>query len=266
MRAHAGIVFVVCLLWIAVSRAEDISVPVDYHGRQIQLEGQFQKPAGPGPFPVVIALHTCAGYYASPIGPWLELLWQQGYATLRLDSFTARGANNVCGDTKSVSVAARGLDALTAAYVLAGRPDVRRDRIAVIGQSHGAGGAIYVARDHEELRPMREKLAKRGGKLVASVALYGGCGVTPNHSVMVPLLVLVGAKDDWVTGGATSCVALANAQSNPIMTVQVYPTAYHSFDVMARPHYYLGHMLAYDADATADARSRVVEFLGRLLR
>src|SRR5437879_2174884 len=38
------------------------------------------------------------------------------------------------------------------------------------------GTAVYVARDHEELRPWRERLATRRGKLVASVALYGGCG------------------------------------------------------------------------------------------
>src|SRR5436190_3764731 len=38
------------------------------------------------------------------------------------------------------------------------------------------GTAVYVARDHEELRPWRERLATRRGKLVASVALYRGCG------------------------------------------------------------------------------------------
>src|SRR5438105_7624509 len=36
------------------------------------------------------------------------------------------------------------------------------------------GTAVYVARDHEELRPWRERLATRRGKLVASVALYAG--------------------------------------------------------------------------------------------
>jgi hypothetical protein len=46
---------------------------------------------------VVIALHACTGYH-DPfwIGAWLALLWQQGYATLRIDSFTAHGYSEVC--------------------------------------------------------------------------------------------------------------------------------------------------------------------------
>jgi len=43
----------------------------------------------------------------------------------------------------------------------------------MIGWSHGAAAAVYVARDHEWLRPWREKLAVRGGKIAASIALYG---------------------------------------------------------------------------------------------
>ena len=56
-----------------------------------------------------------------------------------------------------------------------------------------------------------------------------------------------------------------------IMTVQVYPNAYHSFDLPnnslhAFAHSYAGHMVGYDAEATADARRRVLEFLARFMR
>ena len=155
MRMHAENVFLTCFLWGGLAFAQDISVAVDYEGRQFQLTGRFEKPAGPGPFPVVIALHDCGGVYKfySSVPAWVALLQQQGYATLRLDSFTARGhAAGICGDVKAVSSAERAQDALAAAQVLAGRPDVGPDRIAVIGWSHGAGGAIYAARDHGDLR------------------------------------------------------------------------------------------------------------------
>src|SRR5437588_12634253 len=89
------------------------------------------------------------------------------------------------------------------------------------------GTAVYVARDHEELRPWRERLATRHGKLVASVALYGGCRPDTGYPVMVPLLALLGARDDWTP--AAPCVTLANVQANGIMQAQVYPDAYHSF-------------------------------------
>lgn len=267
MRRRAGAVFLTCLLWSGVACTEEISVPVDYEGRQIQLTGRFEKPAGPGAFPVVIAIHDCGGMYKfySSEPAWIALLQQQGYATLRLDSFTARGySTGICSDVKAVSAAERGLDALAAAYLLAGRPDVKPDRIAVIGWSHGANGAVYAARDHDDLRPWREKLAARGGKLVASVALYGGCGRADGNPIVVPLLLLLAAKDDWSSFNA-SCLALANAQAKPIVTVQVYTDAYHLFDTPGDARYFLGHMLAYDAAATADARIRVVEFLSRFL-
>jgi hypothetical protein len=101
MRSLAIVVFLSSALWAVSAVAEEIAVPVEYHGRQMQLEGQLQMPAGPGPFPVVIALHTCAGYYTSAMGPWLDLLWQQGYATLRLDSFTARGFTEISAKTRN---------------------------------------------------------------------------------------------------------------------------------------------------------------------
>jgi dienelactone hydrolase len=269
MRKLGGLVFLSSALWVVSATAqvrEEFSVPVDYRGGQIQLRAEFQKPAtGAGPFPAIIALHACGGYHDPySMTTWLPLLWQQGYATLRLDSFTARGHyGDICGNTGEVTAVERARDALAAAYVLAGRPDVRRDRIAVIGWSHGGGGAMAATKDGPNSRPWREKLASVGGKLVASIDLYGGCGTT-EYAVVVPLLVLVGALDDWTSGGA-SCLELARA--NPtLVIVQVYPGAYHGFDTSGDTHRSEGHMIAYNAEATADARIRVTEFLRRYMQ
>jgi dienelactone hydrolase len=153
--------------------------------------------------------------FHSSVPAWIALLQQQSYATLRLDSFTARGySTGMCSNAKAVSYAERGLDALAAAYVLAGRPDVRRDRIAVIGWSHGAAGGVYPARDHDDLRPWREKLATRGGKVVASVALYGDCDGADGYPGVVPLLLLLAAKDDW-EGRSRSRLARWARTGNP---------------------------------------------------
>jgi dienelactone hydrolase len=267
MRTHAGVLLLTSFLWSAAACGEELSVPVEYHGQQIQLTGRFEKGAVQGPLPVVILLHNCAGVDGSPsLAVWAPLMWAQGYATLRLDSFTARGYHNVCGDPGQVRPSERAQDVLAAADLLAARPDVRTDRIAVLGLSHGGGTAIYVARDHEELRPWRERLATRHGKLVASVALYGGCGPNPGYSVIIPVLALLGGRDDWTP--AAPCVALANAQANGIMQFQVYPEAYHAFDAgsgIEKPHSAYGHLLAYDPAATADAHKRVPEFLYRYL-
>jgi dienelactone hydrolase len=250
----------------SAAAAEQIMVPVGYFGRQIQLSGWLDKPAGQGPFPVVIALHSCSGYYANMDGGslpiWVEYLEEQGYATFKLDSFTARGQSEVCA-TNAVTPRERAADVLAAAALLAGRADVRRDRIAAIGFSHGGSTAVYVARDHPELRPLRAQLAARGGRLVASIGVYPGCGRPDGNPVVVPLLVLAGANDDWAP--AARCVALKEAEPGAPITLQVYPGAYHAFDVQTRTRYKLGHRLAYDAAATADARVRVTEFLRRYL-
>ena len=140
MSKLASVVFLSSALW-AVSASgeeasklfEEIAVPVDYQGRQIQLTGWFKKPVGAGPFPVVIALHSCSGYYANMSGGalplWVPFLQGHGYATFKLDSFTARGHSDVCA-THAVTTADRAADVLAAAALLAGRPDVRPDRIA----------------------------------------------------------------------------------------------------------------------------------------
>jgi dienelactone hydrolase len=76
--------------------------------------------------------------------------------------------------------------------------------------------------------------------------------------------MLVGALDDWINGGA-SCLDLAKA--NPaLMTVQVYPGAYHGFETPGDLHNYAGHMLGYNAAATADAQVRVTQFLRRFMQ
>jgi dienelactone hydrolase len=274
-----SLVFLWSALWAVSASAEEatklreeIAVPVDYQGRRIQLSGFFEKPAGAGPFPVVIALHSCSGYTANMYGGalplWVPFLQGQGYATFKLDSFTARGYSNVCASPGDVSAAVRAEDVLSAATLLTARPDVRPDRIAVIGWSHGGGTAVYVARDHMELRPLRAQLAARGGRLAASIGLYPGCGLpqeSPEGSlVIVPLLTLSGALDDWVP--AARCVALANMPANRLMTAEVYPGAYHHFDQPGmRAHYCLGHMEAFDAAANADAHARVQAFFSQYL-
>jgi dienelactone hydrolase len=196
---------------------------------------------------------------------WSRLLQSQGYATLGPDSFTARGFSEVCAEHQ-VTPADRTQEVLGAACLLASRPDVRRDRIAVLGESHGGSTTIYTARDHEELRPLRERLAARGGRLVAAVALYGGqCGDPDRYPVVMPLLALSGGKDDWSLAGP--CVTLANAQATGIMQIKVYPEAYHAFAVPTLKAYSkLGHWLEYDAGATEDAHAQATEFLRRYLQ
>ena len=66
MRSFAIVLLSIALLRGAGASAEELSVPMEYHGQQIQLTGRFEKPAAQGPLPVVILLHNCAGADGSP--------------------------------------------------------------------------------------------------------------------------------------------------------------------------------------------------------
>jgi len=104
-------IFLMILWWTAAAHAEEISVSVDYQGHEIQLLGRFEKPPLSGPLPLVILLHNCAGIDGSPsLASWAQLLWAQGYATFRLDSFTARVYSNVCAMTGKVRPSERAQD------------------------------------------------------------------------------------------------------------------------------------------------------------
>ena len=69
MSTRIGVLLLIGLLWGAAACAEDVSVPVEYHGQQIQLTGRFERGAVQGPLPVVILLHNCAGIDGSPSLP-----------------------------------------------------------------------------------------------------------------------------------------------------------------------------------------------------
>ncbi len=119
---------------------------------------------GPGPYPVVLFLHGSGGLWsndtipasitatnapASQFRDWGNLLAGLGYAALFPDSFNPRGiAGDFEGRTPHHDPAEddalcspnyeRPKDVVAALEYLASRSDIDRDRIALIGFSHGA--------------------------------------------------------------------------------------------------------------------------------
>jgi len=248
--------------------AETVTFEVPYKGRTIKIEGELKLPPGRnGPFPVVIGLHACDGPGNYSTNFWLTTLAAQGYATYLPDSFGPRGYFNICDFTSLVTAAERAQDALLAATTLAARPDIRADKIAILGVSHGGGVAIRLSREVEARAPLNQKLADAGGKIVAAVAVYGSCMPDLKHPAITPLLILVGSNDDWVQ--PKLCEEFANEGSNPkLVQIHVYPGAGHSFDnaLFLIPRRVYGHWQAFDAETTNDARSRVIEFLHPLMQ
>jgi dienelactone hydrolase len=270
-RPSVATVLAVILLSATSAFAEDVYVAVPWHDQQIQVRARLFHPAGPGPFPGAILLHTCSGFNESGmIASYTSMLVQQGYAVAAPDSFTARHVVEDCGP-HAVQPLDRAQDVFAVAELMATRPDIRASKIGVIGWSHGGRSAVYIARDWPEERPLRQSLAAKGARIAASVGLYGeNCGAPEKAAVVMPLLSLLGGRDNTHND---ACQALA-AQSNGLMQLHIYENDFHAFDVPisgadpTRPHSAKGEalILAYDPVATQDAHARVLAFFAEHLK
>ena len=219
-------------------------------GAPVQIPGMLLLPDGPTPaggFPAIVALHGCSGMYSVTKGREEHLsdrlvvraepFLGDGYAVLIPDSFGSRGRREVCtikvGDN-AITAARRRLDALGALTFLSARPDIARDRVAIVGWSHGGSTALATinARDRE-VAAFRDK-AGAPPFFRAAVAFYPGCGVSlragERWQPAVPTRIHIGALDDWTP--AKSCVELGEAmvaRGEPLK-VTVYPDSHHGFD------------------------------------
>jgi dienelactone hydrolase len=257
-----------CIAGGELALAEALNVPADYQGRQIQLSLDFEKPPGPGPFAVVILLPGCSAELDSGLNVWANQLHGWGYATLRVESTAARGLGNICGnlDTMKSMIAEEARDVFRAAAVLAGRPDVKPNKIAVLGRSLGSNSLVwYLSRNIQLVNQGQVWGAAHGVKLQAAVAITPNCENQGRVPVEMPLLILAGALDDWNV--ASRCSDFASAPENEgNVTIKVYPGAYHGYDRPGPPLTYFGHHVEYNPAATQDSYTQVRSFLGHYLQ
>jgi len=124
-------------------------------------------------------------------------------------------------------------------HYLAERPDIARDRVALVGWSHGGSTALAAinVRDREVAafrdRPGAPPFFR------AAVAFYPGCAVSLRAGNRwlpgVPTRIHIGENDDWTP--AKPCVELGEAMTargEPLKVV-VYPNSHHGFDAPDGP-------------------------------
>jgi dienelactone hydrolase len=143
------------------------------------------------------------------------------------------------------------------------QPFVRRGDLGLIGHSHGGWTTMRaVQRSYD--------LAARG--LRAAVAYYPSCASQFDRDVAVPLLILIGDKDDWTPADNCRRLQAAGFTRPDLVQVVYYPNAYHSFDSKAVQDRTItvadgkSHHLAYDPSAAPDAEARTKTFFEKYLR
>jgi dienelactone hydrolase len=222
------------------------------------LTAKLTKPDGDGPFPAVVLFHGCGGILLKRDNPWAERLSNWGYVALQVDSFRPRGVTSVCADRSSNSrfIPKRVRDAYDAKDYLSGLSFVDRNRIGVMGWSHG-GWATLRTLFEKERDPFR-----------AAIAFYPWCDV-PMADLNAPLSILTGDADDWCP--AQRCISrMPSGNSTHEVTLKVYPHAHHDFDARGVDRMVQGvtgsHLLLYNQEAAEDAIVQVKNFLEKYLK
>ncbi len=213
------------------------------NGRATTIVAWLYRPQGNGPFPAVVGMHGCGGLLThfrrlhtpeieSMFDDWARRLQNAGYVVLLPDSYGPRGIREICSvkDREAVS-RARPRDAYGALAWLQAQPYVTPKRVALIGWSHGGGTVMRSMEASSEARPA----VLPQGDFRAAVAFYPGCPNVKTRKgrawrTTLPLLVLIGAADDWTSPAACPGFAEAAAKRGEDVTLHMYPGAYHAFD------------------------------------
>jgi len=199
------------------------------------------KPDGAGPFPAIVLMPTCSGFNTSlHLFDWAERALKRGYVALVVDTLGPRGVNRSnCFPPFKINHARLLKDAFDAANHLRTLPFVDKERIALMGFSHGAMVGLGAAG--------AENFARDGRKPFRAVAsFYPACALNdmkiPSREARVdlrflarevktPLLVLMG-EDDTETP-PKDCLPLLSEQKalGAPLEWELYKGTTHSFDM-----------------------------------
>lgn len=200
----------------------------------VSLAGRLQLPGDGDRYPAAIILHGSGGDGFS-FGQWSELLLGIGVATLRLDSYTARGKEEIFSDQGSLGEFYAVLDTYRAADVLAAHPKIDPSRIVVVGFSRGGIGALYSAmtRFNEMYRPGSAPIA-------AHLPFYPPCNFVLERELETtgaPIRAFHGEADAWnpLPRCAEYVARLKDVGAD--VEIATYPDALHAFDNAAAPAY-----------------------------
>jgi dienelactone hydrolase len=184
-----------------------------------------------GKVPAVIMLHGVGGVNAHYFEV-ADMLNEMGIAAFVVDSFEQRGMQLGVDFWKKFfhSYSIRISDAYAALELLSTHPKIDKRRIAVIGYSHGAGVALFVASEKICRSFIADDL-----RFAASIAYYPLCTTQFKNIdfTNAPILMLLAEKDNMCP--IEFCLEYAQRirDSGADIKVIVYKGAHHQFPVLS---------------------------------
>lgn len=237
------------------------------------LSNAVFKPAGNGPFPAVVVVHTCGGVTRPHIRMHVKELLEAGYVVLSTDSYSPRGLTS-CRNQNKVLGSAGVLDAFAALAHLNTMSIVDPSRIYLAGYSFGGMTAAMVS------SPRAAAVFGAAFRFRATVANYGSCFIETDTSGSVspllqrdtdrPVLMLMGSEDtELKPQHCFPIVRVLKAIGRPIEW-HIYQGATHAWDQYDLPLNYttkthLGETVVYNYNAvvTQDATQRMLAFFDK---
>lgn len=223
------------------------------------LSGELTVPPGPGPFPAVILMHGCRGLPSRAIGGWEPMLRSWGYATFVLNSFSGRGLQEACTDALAFTPNRRIADAYAALKIVATHAKIDRDRIVLMGFSHGGTATLAAATEWASRTYVRQD----GVGFRGFIPFYPYCNaVVPEMAgrVTAPVRIHIGELDDMTPARTCGLLSRAARSSGADIEIIVYKNAPHSFDSVGESIHRLP-----DIDNAANCTPRLAGMKGPIL-
>lgn len=231
------------LIVLSLSARAWAQEPVTFPSGEGTGHGLLYLPKGAGPHPGLVVIHEWWG-----LNDWIKeqaaRYAEQGYVALAVDLYRGKTADN----PEAAHELMRGLpqdqgvrDLVGAAHFLAGRKDVKRDRIGAVGWCMGGGYALQLA------------IADPGLKAVA--INYGALATDKADLGRIHAAVLgnFGGKDQGIPPDAVHTFEATMQSLGKPVDNKIYPDAGHAFE---NPNNKTG----YRAEDAQDAMSRMDSF------
>jgi pimeloyl-ACP methyl ester carboxylesterase len=234
------------------------SQPIVYTNNGERVEAQLFKPTGPGPFPLVLHVHS--GPDTAAWGPVLaRVLADAGYATLVA---TIRGqpfepATRVNGLKRAAGDMLAALDHLTRDTTFG----IDAQRIAITGYSAGGSVAVLAAANSDRFDAVITEAPSSVGW--SQEPALRAAVIAAAHRLRVPTLCLVAENDNTTESARSVCAAAkaGGAQTSLIVYPKFVPQRPSTNPAVAP-----GHMLFGREDGVTVWEKDVLAFLETSLR
>ena len=220
-----------------------ISVPyTDISGQTQNVEASVSLPTVDPNRKAVLLLHGAGGFKSETTKQYAALLASNGYVALELRMFEGRPEN----PQKHLA------QVFGAINFLAGRDDVDKQGISVLGQSYGGALAIYgaTAWAHQKYNPkgivvrsiaalyptcfFHRELALETERVTKRMATFGFPKDFYRSWTGTPIKILIGGEDDFENRDPRSCNSFVESIGDQVqrekVTIQLFPNATHGWD------------------------------------